>query len=407
MKSITTICLICLLLTGIASAAAPLTFEARDTKTLRAAIAQAVKATQGKQPEQRPAVTIRLAPGTYQGGVYIENLVGTRDKPAIFCGEDAKNPPVIVGGKDGLKFNDCSYLIIRDLKLRKQKDNGIQVTDGGDYKTPSHHILLERIHLEDIGSGGNNDGLKLSGVDDFFIRDCTIHGWDGQCVDMVGCHRGLITGCTFIGKKERRQWTGIQPKGGASDILIQNCLFDNAGMRAVNLGGTCGLPYFRPLDAKFEAKNLTVEHCTFRGSEAPIAYTNVDVATVRYCTFIEPNKWVMRILNESADDPKRKHLTRCRNGVFTNNIVLFSTKKVRYFANLSPKIDTTTFTFANNLWYASDNPAASKPKLPAVETGGVYGVNPQLTPVGEDLKHSKPQNPKASRYGATAIQLKK
>ena len=35
-----------------------------------------------------------------------------------------------------------------------------------------------------------------------------------------------------------------------------------------------------------------------------------------------------------------------------------------------------SFTFANNLWYAYDQPGSSTPSLPVTETGGLVGVDP-------------------------------
>ena len=73
-----------------------------------------------------------------------------------------------------------------------------------------------------------------------------VEGWGGQAVDMVGCHRGLIDSCTFRGKPGLSQHTGPQTKGGSHEVTIRRCLFDHAEARAVNLGGSTGLRFFRP-----------------------------------------------------------------------------------------------------------------------------------------------------------------
>jgi hypothetical protein len=228
------------------------------------------------------------------------------------------------------------------------------------------------------------------------VRDCTIEGWGGQGVDMVGCHRGLIEDCRVRGKEGFSQSAGPQTKGGSSQIVIRRCRFENAALRAVNLGGSTGLAYFRPKGALHEAKDITVEGCTFVGSQAPIAYVGVDGAVVRYNTIYRPDKWVIRILQETT----APGFAPCRNGRFEHNLVVFRRADVQTFVNVGPNTQPESFTFANNLWYCEDRPAASRPQLPAVETGGVYGVDPRLTDPGRGL--FTPENREAARFGALA-----
>jgi hypothetical protein len=292
--------------------------------------------------------------------------------------------------------SDCVYLTLRNLVVRKQTGNGINIDDGGTYETPAHHITLEKLHVADIGPQGNHDAIKLSGVDDLVVRECTVEGWGGQAVDMVGCHRGLIDGCTFRGKPGFSQDTGPQTKGGSREITIRRCRFDNAGARAVNLGGSTGLPFFRPPGALYEAKDITVEGCTFSGSQAPIAYVGVEGAVVRYNTIYHPGKWVLRILQETTE----KGFALCGNGCFEHNLMVFRRADVQVFVNVGPHTRPETFKFANNLWFCEDRPEASKPALPVPENGGVYGVDPRLAAPAENL--FQPMNVQAARFGATA-----
>jgi len=217
---------------------------------------------------------IRLAPGRYQPGVFAANLQGTGERPIVIEGEDPDRPPLFEGGKVAWQLSDCAHLVLRNIAVRGQQANGINIDDGGSYDTPSHHLVLERIHVSDVGPQGNFDGIKLSGVDDFAVRECTVEGWGGQAIDMVGCHRGIIEGCTFRGKPGFSQDTGPQTKGGSSQIAIRRCLFLEAGGRAVNLGGSTGLAYFRPRGALYEAKGIVIEGCVFVGGQAPVACEN-------------------------------------------------------------------------------------------------------------------------------------
>jgi len=69
----------------------------------------------------------------------------------------------------------------------------------------------------------------------------------------------------------------------------------------------------------------------------------------------------------------------CRDGVFVNNLVYFSWDDISTWVNIGPNTSPETFTFANNLWYAYDYPSYSQPTLPAPETGGIYGQDPDFT----------------------------
>jgi hypothetical protein len=339
---------------------------------------------------------IRLAPGRYQPGVFVANLQGTGERPIVIEGADPDRPPLFEGGKVAWQLSDCAHLVLRNIAVRGQQANGINIDDGGSYDTPSHHLVLEQIHVSDVGPQGNFDGIKLSGVDDFTVRDCTVEGWGGQAIDMVGCHRGVIEGCTFRGKPGFSQDAGPQTKGGSSQIAVRRCLFLEAGGRAVNVGGSTGLAYFRPRGALYEAKDIVVEGCVFVGSQAPVAFVGVDGAVVRYNTFYRPNKWVLRILQETTEPG----FAPCRNGRFERNLIVFRRADVQVQVNIGPHTSPETFAFADNLWYCEDRPQASRPDLPAAETGGLYGINPQLTALEEG--RLRPRNPQAARFGASA-----
>ncbi len=339
---------------------------------------------------------IRLAPGRYQPGVFAVNLQGTPERPIIIEGADADQPPLFEGGKVAWQLSDCAHLVLRNIAVRGQQANGINIDDGGSYDTPSHHLVLENIHVSDVGPQGNFDGIKLSGVDDFAVRDCTVEGWAGQAIDMVGCHRGVIEGCTFRGKPGFSQSTGPQAKGGSSQIAIRRCLFLEAGGRAVNLGGSTGLTYFRPRGALYEAKDIRVEGCVFVGSQTPLAFVGVDGAVVCYNTIYQPSKWVLRILQETTEPG----FASCRNGRFERNLIVFRRTDVQVHVNIGPHTSPETFAFADNLWYCEDRPQASRPDLPAPETGGVYGTDPQLAAL-EDGR-LRPRNPQSAPFGAAA-----
>jgi len=343
-----------------------------------------------------PGTRIQIAAGRYRPGVYVANLKGTQQNPITIEGADENSPPLFEGDAEAWHLSKCAFVTLRNLAVRGQTSNGINIDDGGAFDTPAHHIVLEKIRISDVGPKGNHDAIKLSGVDDFVVRDCLFEGWGGQAPDMVGCHRGLIENCKFVAHANCSQDSGPQTKGGSSQIVIRRCLFLNAAQRGVNMGGSTGLAFFRPKGTLYEAKDITVEGCTFVGCEAPVAYVGVDGAVVRYNTFYRPRKWVLRILQETT----APGFPPCRNGRFEHNLVVFRRADVGTVVNIGPHTQPETFTFADNCWYCEDQPQASTPQLPARETGGVYGVDPHLAaPEQHDFR---PKNARAAAFGATA-----
>ncbi|MCA9064289.1 MAG: hypothetical protein KDA96_14565, partial [Planctomycetaceae bacterium] len=159
----------------------------------------------------------------------------------------------------------------------------------------------------------------------------------------------------------------------SADITVRDCRFEHAGGRAVNLGGSTGAEYFRPVDATCEARNITVEDCTFIGSMSPIAFVGVDGASVRFNTIYRPVRWSIRILQET----QKSDFVPCRNGVFSNNIVVFRSDEVRTIVNVGEGTAPGTFHFAQNHWYCIDKPQRSHLLgLPTAEMGGSYGKDP-------------------------------
>lgn len=323
----------------------------------------------------RPGTEIIIAQGVYSGGVFASGIHGTAAAPIVIRGAEPKAPPVFRGGNSGIQLSNVSHIKLTDISIQGVSANGLNIDDGGTITKPSHHVHLERIRVSDLPKG-NHDAIKLSGIDSFRIKDCEIARWGGSGIDMVGCHKGEIIGCRF----ENGGDTGIQAKGGCSDIAIQKCKFSDAGQRAVNLGGSTGLQFFRPPVAamgnqKYEARNLTVEGCEFTGSTAAIAFVGSIGVIVRQNTILNPERWAVRILQETRDNG----FVACQGGTFDRNLVAFHTSRWASGGfNIGSGTRPETFKFTNNWWYCLDNPQRSKPDLPVPESGGTYGIKPDL-----------------------------
>lgn len=320
----------------------------------------------------QPGETIRIEPGEYRGGLSIQGLRGEPGKPIILRASDPKHPPAF-RGTTGIHLARAAHVELHDLVVSGATGNGINIDDGGTLDRPSHHIVLRNVVVRDIGPTGNRDGIKLSGVDDFRVEGCTVERWGsgGSGIDMVGCHRGEIVGCTFR-HGDTTGDSGVQAKGGSRDIVIRRCRFQHAGQRAVNLGGSTGLAFFRPRPEGYEAKDITVEDCTFDGSLTPVAFVGVDGATVRHNTIYRPRRWGFRILQETREPG----FVPCRNGRFLENVVAYRSDEMAVPINIGDATDPQSFTVARNAWYCLDAPDRSRPQLSIPEKDGLYGVDP-------------------------------
>jgi hypothetical protein len=332
-----------------------------DDATLRAALRQAA-----------PGTVIQVAPGNYASGLWLE-ASGTAEQPIVIEAADPARPPVFRGGSEGIHLAGCSWVTLRNLHFRGQEANGVNADDGGRKDGSARGIVLEGLRISEVNPEGNHDGIKLSGLTDFKVIGCTIEGWGGSGIDMVGCHDGLIEGCTLRNEDDRG--SGIQAKGGTANVTIRRCGFIHAGHRALNLGGSTGLAYFRPMDATAEARDLVVEECRFVGSMSPVAFVGSENVVVRNSVFLHPKRWIVRILQETTGE----RFVPCRNGRFEENVIVFRSADLEnHHVNIGPNTQPETFVFAGNTWFCEDDPSQSRPGLPIEEQRGVYGVDPKL-----------------------------
>lgn len=131
-----------------------------------------------------------------------------------------------------------------------------------------------------------------------------------------------------------------------------------------------------PPNARYEANDITVQGCFFRGGTAAAAFVGVDGAKIEFNTILHPGKWAFRILQETRDPS----FVPTRKGVVRKNLIVFlAAQWGEGGVNIGPGTDPSSFKFEQNFWYCSDRPAGSRPKLPTPESGGVIGADPMLS----------------------------
>lgn len=348
--------------------------EARPFATHRAA---GMRAT--------PGTRVLLRAGTYTGTAFSSNLQGTAAMPIAIVGE---GEVILDAGRMGevLHLSDPRYVVLENLTLQNATLNGLNIDDGGTAATPAEFVALRRLRLRTIGNGGNNDCIKLSGVDRFHVLDSDISSCNaGDTIDMVGCHDGVIAHNHIhdtVGSG------GIQAKRGSARVTIHGNRFVAVNGRSVNAGGSTGLEFFRSIDAPYEAAQLRVTSNLFgrpgANGDATIAYVGCDTCVFANNTVIEPRTWVARILQETTG----ARFVPSRNGLFGNNIV-FNQAEIRALINVGANTAPSTFVFGNNLWFALDRPSFSGPAVSdgiPPETGTLFQRDPMFVdrPSGDD-----------------------
>ncbi len=341
-----------------------------QAKTIRVGTALPVTNLSDAAQIASPGDTIHFLRGVYSGGQSIANLQGNASKWITLFARPSDSV-IIRGGHSAWQFTDVAYLNIEGFIFEDQTANGINIDDGGTYDTPSHHVIFKSCVFRNIKATGNNDLLKISGLDHFSVVSCIFLNGSpgGSGIDMVGCHHGVIESSEF----NKQGSNSIQAKGGSQFIRIQRNKFMDGGQRSVNLGGSTGLPFFRPQDAQFEAADLEVFSNVFVGSDSPVAFVGCIRSKVINNTFYLPQRWVVRILQENTNP----RFLPCGENTFENNLIYYS--QLRSETNIGPNTRPETFRFSSNFWFDS---AASEPKLPLIPVNDVViviGQNPLFT----------------------------
>ncbi len=331
--------------------------------TIGAAVAQAT-----------PGTRIRIAAGTYGAIGAFSNLQGTAQAPIALVGEGAV---VVDTGQTALalQLSDPRYVVLQGITIQNTAPHGINIDDGGDYSTPAGYVVLRNVTFRNIGTGGNNDCLKLSGVDHFYIEGSSFSGCNqGEAIDMVGCHDGVISGNVFFDLPVN----GVQTKGGSADVLIHGNRFTNVAQRSINAGGSTGAAYYRPANTTHEAARIQmIANIIERSGSTPVAFVGCDTCVFANNTIVEPGTYLARLLEENTS------LTAGANGYYINNIIVLNTNGRGAVVNAGANSQPTTYTFGNNLWYSLDNAGYTGPTLGSgipAETGSIIQQNPLLDP---------------------------
>lgn len=350
-----------------------------------------IRSLQTALERAQPGTKVILMPGNHTSGVHVSNVQGTAESPILITGEGNPEDVIFSGGSTGIQLSDPAYLILENFTVTGASGNGLNIDDSASFDTPAHHVIVRNVHVRDIGPEGNHDGIKLSGLVLFRIENCTVQrpGSGGSAVDMVGCHEGIIAHNTFLDIGS----SGVQAKGGTANITVYANRFERVDQRAVNMGGSTGLPFFRPIDAPYEASNITVISNLFVDVTTPVAFTGCQYGLFAHNTIIKPRRWIARILQESTQN----RFVQSSNNVFANNICVID-NQVSSLVNIGGNTQPDTFRFFNNLIYHADGGRINLNQLPGTVEGTLSGSDPLF--VDESNFHIQNESP-AVGHGIT------
>ncbi len=335
-----------------------------------------------------PGTSVVVHQGTYPGDTYLANYGGTEGAPIWIGGAQGEARPIIQGGANGFHLSGVRYLVLHDLEITGGEANGINCDDGGDVASEdaTRWVVFRNLSIHDIGTGGNNDCLKLSGVNDFWVLRSDFArcggGMSGSGIDHVGCHRGVVSHSTFV----EMSGNGVQTKGGSTDIIVTANRFTDAGERAVNIGGSTGFEFFRPPltnGENAEARRIHVLANVIEGGTAALGFVGCVDCLAANNTIINPERWPLRILQETPTSSGEYTFLPASNGRVINNVIYYSASDVGgAHVNVGGDTDPGSFMFQSNLWYAHDDPGSSTPNLPVTEQGGIVGSDPGFVDAG-------------------------
>jgi len=315
----------------------------------------------------QPGDNILLLPTVIDGGHFRSGLTNVTIRS-----QDPDNPAIIRGGTNGIQLSDATNVTFENIIFEQQTGNGINIDDGGSFDTPSTGITFRNVTVRDMNAGGNNDGIKLSGVTGFLLDRVTVENWGagGSAVDPVGSHNGLIQNSIF--RHATGGSSGIRPKGGSKNIAIYGNRFAMPGGvgRAIQAGGSTGSEFFRFIDgdSNYEANSIAAAGNLIVDAHAAMSYVNIDGGTFHHNWLQNPRNWAIRILNENAGNS----IVDTQNGNFADNVIEYDGSAWNRAVNVGGETLAGTFTFARNQWNNSTGP--TNVNLPAAETDGQYGA---------------------------------
>lgn len=371
-------------------------------------LAEAVKLA-AELPDE--PVRIEIAAGKHGDLGVVENVRRSIHAPIVISGalnNSGKRLTRIDGGADGvrdagstcIRLSNVSFIVVENIHCQRAFPHGMNIDDGSDYSSPTHHITIRNVHIRDVGlyrrtkEGTNSDCLKLSGVDDFRVLGSVFENCvSGEFIDMVGSHRGLIANNRFSDKP----LNGVQTKGGSSDILIAGNVFEDIEGRSLQLGGDTAEPYYRPINAPFPAQRIRVVANVIRASPSSgVQNTVFSLNGCRDCLIaqntvagIGKRTSILYIDREESELPGNSRIALANNVYLIEEqdkeSVLYRVSQRGRIGSAALRIDHEVFHgISSEAWYSQ----VSTLTVPFHRLSGIRWLDPNLDASGRPRKGS-------------------
>ena len=216
-----------------------------------------------------PGDVIALAPGTYEGGWWID-ISGAPGRPVTITALAGPGTVIVEGGGEGINIADGAHdIVLSGLEIRGSSDNLVHVQGG------AHDIVLRDLHVHHAGPDG--DGIKVNQAHDILIErvDCHDPGPrpdrpDGnpsqECIDLVDVEHATIRDSYLHDGGNQL----IFVKGGSRDIVIERNVITRQGPDAIDpcvgLGGATDVELLR--GRAYEASDVVFRNNIVAGCRA-------------------------------------------------------------------------------------------------------------------------------------------
>jgi hypothetical protein len=332
-----------------------------------------------------PGDRIYVEPGNYNSRLWVSGISGTPGNLIEVVAQDPTNRPVFeYPGDSCFTIANSSYVLVDGIITQ---GSGTPTSAGNNFEFPvSHHMIARNVLSRDCSNSGNADGTKFASTNNMLMYNCRVETWGagGSAADIMNNHNSLFMRNSFSWPGDPYNANGFQPKGdGAYELGFYRNTFIDGGARCQQFGGSSGA-------STSEGHDMVAMGNVFDQGDAAVAYVSCTDCEFSYNTVVNPENWVMRILNENGGVPQPSFNT------FKRNIVEYGPISVQ---NVGANTQPETFTYRENFWYKWSNPGGSVPSLPGageIDPAPDSGTDPQL-----DADY-RPALPGAKAYGAHA-----
>ena len=320
------------------------------------------------------------AGGSYTSRVWVSGRHGAAGNMIEVVALDPTDRAMFTVQDDScITFYNCSYIMVDGIMAQGA---GTSTSAGNNIEFPnSHHMILKNSYSGPTTNTGNADGLKFADSNNILVYRCSVEDWGaggGSAVDLIGTTDSLMMRNRFIYHPVGSSSHSFAPKRDSVHMGFYKNYFEDGGGRAQQFGGCCA-------SVGPEAWDQVSMGNVIENSEASVAYVSCTDCLFSYNTLIEPESYVMRILNESGYGSD--YNTFKRNLVYYGNITV---------QGIGSGNNAASFTYERNYWYKWTNPGSSIPTLAAPEIDPAGGINPQLDSDG------RPHYDGAKDYGVFA-----